>query len=160
MSEIKRILDQMDRAYSGDAWHGPSLRSLLDGISAEDASRHSVAGAHSIWELMNHVAAWNRIVAHRLAGEQPEVTAEMDWPPVWEASEVAWKRSLEHLAECRGLLRQAAEKFRDDQLDDKLKMKGDSFYVTLHGLIQHDLYHAGQIAILKKALERTKAAPA
>jgi uncharacterized damage-inducible protein DinB len=158
MSEINRILDQMDRAYSGEAWHGPSLWSLLEGVSAEHASRHSVGGAHSIWELVNHVAAWNRIVARRLLGESPEVTAEMDWPPVWEASEVAWKRSLEHLADSRARLRQATEKLRDGQLDEKLKAKGDSYYVTLHGLIQHDLYHAGQIAILKKALGRSKAA--
>jgi uncharacterized damage-inducible protein DinB len=160
MSEINRILDQMDRAYLGDAWHGPSLRSLLDGVSAEDASRHSVHDVHSIWELVNHIAAWNVIVACRLAGESPDVTPEMDWPPVWEASEVAWKRSLEHLAESHGRVRQAAEKLRDDQLDEKLKTKDDSLYVTLHGLIQHDLYHAGQIAILKKALRRNKAAPA
>jgi uncharacterized damage-inducible protein DinB len=160
MSEINRILDQMDRAYSGEAWHGPSLWSLLEGISAEDASRHSVHGAHSIWELVNHVAAWNGIVARRLAGESPEVTAKMDWPPVWDASEVDWKRSLEHLSESHGRLRQAVERLHDGQLDEKLSAKGDSFYVTLHGLIQHDLYHAGQIAILKKALERSKAAPA
>jgi len=48
----------------------------------------------------------------------------------------------------------------DDQLDRKLGTKGDTFYVTLHALIQHDLYHAGQIAFLKKALQRSKAAPA
>jgi uncharacterized damage-inducible protein DinB len=160
MSEIRRILNQMDRAYSGNAWHGPSLWSLLEFTSAEDASRHSVHGAHSIWELVNHVAAWNRIVARRLAGESPEVTAEMDWPPVWEASEVAWNRSLEHLGESHGRVRQVAEKLRDGQLDDKLGEKGDSFYVTLHGLIQHDLYHAGQIAILKKTLGMRKAVPA
>jgi uncharacterized damage-inducible protein DinB len=160
MSEIRRILDQMDRAFSGDAWHGPSLWSLLECTSAEDASRHSVHGAHSIWELVNHLAAWNGIVAHRLAGESPEVTAEMDWPPIWEASKVAWNRSLEHLAESHGRVRLAAEKLRDGQLDDKLGEKGDSFYVTLHGLIQHDLYHAGQIAILKKTLSMSKAVSA
>ena len=158
MSEIKRILDQMDRAFSGDAWHGPSLWSLLEGVSAEDASRHSVHDAHSIWELVNHVAAWNGIVTRRLAGESPEITSEMDWPNVWEASGVAWKRALEHLTESRARLRQAAEKLRDDELDKKLSAKSESFYVTLHGLIQHDLYHAGQIAILKKALGRSKAA--
>lgn len=160
MSEINRILDQMDRAYSGDAWHGPSLWSLLEGVSAEDASQHTVDGAHSIWELVNHVAAWNVIVAHRLAGESPDVTPEMDWPRVLDASEVSWKRSLECLGESHKRARQAAEKVRDDQLDEKLGKKGDTFYVTLHGLIQHDLYHAGQIAILKKALQRSSAAPA
>jgi uncharacterized damage-inducible protein DinB len=160
MSEINRILDQMDLAYSGQAWHGPSLWDLLEGISAKDASRRSVHDAHSIWELVNHVAAWNGIVARRLTGESPDVTLEIDWPPVWDASEVDWKRSLEHLGESHGLLRQTVEKLCDGQLDEKLSMKGDSFYVTLHGLIQHGLYHAGQIALLKKALEHGKAASA
>jgi uncharacterized damage-inducible protein DinB len=133
---------------------------LLEGISAEDASQHSVHNVHSIWELVNHIAAWHTIVTHRLAGESPEVTQEMDWPPVWEASEVSWERSLEHLAESHRRVRQAVAKLRDDQLDQKLTAKGDSFYTTLHGLIQHDLYHAGQIAILKKALQRSSAVPA
>lgn len=160
MTEINRILDQMDRAFSGDAWHGPSLLSLLDGVSAEDASKHSVHDAHSIWELVNHVAAWNAIVYHRLAGDASTVTGEMDWPPVWEASEVEWKRSLEHLGDCRARLRQAVEKLHESELDEKWGAKEESRYVLLHGLIQHDLYHAGQIAILRKAMARREGASA
>jgi uncharacterized damage-inducible protein DinB len=132
MSEINRILDQMDRAYSGEAWHGPDLKQLLDGISAEDASKHPVAGAHSIWELVNHIAAWNTIV--------------------WEASEVTWKRALENFAESRARLRNYVKTVRDDQLDEPIQRENYSRYVLLHGLVQHDLYHAGQIAVLKKAL--------
>jgi uncharacterized damage-inducible protein DinB len=155
MSEITRILDQMDRAFSGDAWHGPSLQRLLEGLSAEDSSKHSVRNAHSIWELVNHIAAWNTIVRHRLIGEKVAVTPEMDWPPVWEASEIAWKRSLDHLSECRALLRQVVEGLTDSQLDERVAEKDYTNYVMLHGLIQHDLYHAGQVAVLKKALGRS-----
>ena len=75
MAEIHRILDQMDRAFSGDAWHGPSLMSVLEGISGEDASKHPIHGAHSIWELVNHIAAWSTISQHRLSGETVEITA-------------------------------------------------------------------------------------
>lgn len=152
MSEIRRILDQMDRAFAGDAWHGPSLQRLLEGITAEDASAHPVARVHSIWELVNHIAAWNTVVQHRLLGETVEVTSEQDWPPVWDASEIAWKRSLENLAECRSRLRRVVKGIRDDQLEEPAPEKNHSRYTMLHGLIQHDLYHAGQIAVLKKAL--------
>jgi len=155
MREIDRILDQMDRAFSGDAWHGPSLVSLLDGVSAEDASKHAVSGAHSIWELVHHMGAWNSIVQHRLQGETVEVTTERDWPPVWEVSEAAWKRALENLAESHNRLRNVVASLRDDQLDlvdQKTSGPDTARYVVLHGIIQHDLYHAGQIAILKKAL--------
>lgn len=153
MSEINRILDQMDRAYSGEAWHGPDVKQLLEGLSADDAAKHPVPGAHSIWELVNHMAAWNSIVQRKSQGEAPEVTTEIDWPPVWEASEIAWKRALENLAESRTRLRNYVKTLRDDQLDGPILRENYSRYVLLHGLIQHDLYHAGQIAILKKALK-------
>jgi uncharacterized damage-inducible protein DinB len=152
MGEVQRILDQMDRAFSGDAWHGPPLMRLLDGVSAEDASKHAVAGAHSVWELVHHIGAWNSIVQHRLQGETVQVTTERDWPPVWEVTEPSWKRALENLAESRARLRNAAASLRDDQLDEKVGATDVSRYQILHGVIQHDLYHAGQIAILKKAL--------
>ncbi len=152
MSEINRIVDQMDRAFSGDAWHGPPLMQVLDGVSAENASRHSIHGAHSIWELVNHIAAWNTIAGHKLKDEEVEVTAERDWPAVWEADEIAWRRSLENLAENRARLRKLVQSFRDDQLDEIVARENYSRYVLLHGLVQHDLYHAGQIAVLKKAL--------
>jgi uncharacterized damage-inducible protein DinB len=152
MSEINRILDQMDRAYSGEAWHGPDLKQLLDGISAEDASKHPVAGAHSIWELVNHIAAWNTIVQQKSKGEPVAMTTELDWPPVWETSEVTWKRALENFAESRTRLRNYVKTVHDDQLDEPIQRENYSRYVLLHGLVQHDLYHAGQIAVLKKAL--------
>src|SRR5271156_2076638 len=152
MSEIKRIVDQMDRAFSGDAWHGPPLTQVLEGLSAETASKHSIRGAHSIWELVNHIAAWNTIAGHKLKDEPVEVTTELDWPPVWDASDVAWKRSLENLAESRARLRKLVESFRDKQLDEIVARENYSRYVLLPGLVQHGLYHAGQIAILKKAL--------
>ena len=152
MSELRRILDQMDRAFSGDAWHGPSLMHVLEGIRAEEASKHAVPNAHSIWEIVHHIGAWNRIVRQRLDGDAVKITAEQDWPPVWEVSETAWKRALENLCESRAALRKLVENLKDDQLEEKLTASSVSRYTALHGLIQHDLYHAGQIAILKKAL--------
>jgi uncharacterized damage-inducible protein DinB len=152
MSEINRILDQMDRAFSGEAWHGPDLMLLLKGVSAEDASKHPIAGAHSIWELVNHIAAWNTIVQYKSKGEPVRVTSEMDWPPVWDASQAAWKRSLENLGDSRTRLRNYVKTVRDDQLDEMVKRENYSQYVLLQGLVQHDLYHAGQIAVLKRAL--------
>jgi uncharacterized damage-inducible protein DinB len=143
----------MDRAYSGEAWHGPDLKQLLGGVSADDASKHPIPGAHSIWELVNHIASWNIIVHQKSKGEPPQVTTEMDWPPVWEANEVAWKRALENLAESRTRLRNYMKTLRDDQLDEPILRENYSRYVLLHGLVQHDLYHAGQIAVLKKALK-------
>jgi uncharacterized damage-inducible protein DinB len=153
MSEIDRILDQMDRAFSGDAWHGPPLKSLLDGLLAEDASKHPLDGAHSIWEIVQHITTWNTVVRRELVGETLTITPEQDWPPVWEASDAAWQRSVESLVEARSRLRTVVQGLRDEELDEKpSKRTNNSRYVMLHGVVQHDLYHAGQIAVLKKAL--------
>lgn len=151
MSEVDRIRDQMDRAWEGDAWHGPSMKRVLDNVTAEMAAQHPIHNAHSIWELVNHIASWNRIVRHRLIGDPIEPTPEVDWPPVGDKSEVAWKRTLESMDENRKLLRKTVTGLKDDQLGVQLPGEGYTNYVMLHGLIQHDLYHAGQIAILKKA---------
>ena len=150
--EVQRILDQMDRAFSGDAWHGPPLLGLLEGVSADDASKHPVKNVHSIWELVHHIGAWNSIVHRRLQGEVVEVTPEQNWPPVWEASEVEWKRALDNLKESRKRLRASVVTLQDSQLEEPVDKSGTSVYAVLHGIVQHDLYHAGQIAILKKAL--------
>jgi uncharacterized damage-inducible protein DinB len=154
MSEIQRIIDQMDRAFSGDAWHGPPLKSLLDGLSAEDASEHPIERAHSIWELVRHIATWNTIVAKELSGASVEVTPELDWSAAADSSEIEWQRAVQNLSEAHDRLRKATEALRDDELDVRpAKRTNNTCYLMLHGVVQHDLYHAGQIAILKKALQ-------
>ena len=150
MSEVQRIVDQMDRAMNGEAWHGPHLEELLKDVSAQQAAAHPVAGAHSIWELVNHIGSWNAILAERASGRAVTVTEVQDWPPVTDTSAEGWKRSLEQMRASRARLRGAVEKLNDAQLDDIAPGKDHSIYVMLHGGVQHDLYHAGQIAVLKK----------
>lgn len=158
MSEIQRIVDQMDRAFDGDAWHGPPLRPMLDGLSAADASKHPIPGAHSIWEIVHHITAWNSIMRDELGGASAQITPEVDWPAVWDASELEWQRAVQKLIDARSRLRQAAEQLGDEQLDERpSKRTSNSRYVMLHGIVQHDLYHAGQIAVLKKAIRGANA---
>lgn len=154
MNEINRILDQMDRAYSGDAWHGPPLMQLLAGVSADVASAHPISSAHSIWEIVHHLTSWKAISQRRLLGEPVQVPPELDWPPVRDASDAAWQRALEKLSENHAGLRKVAAEFSEDQLQEKAAGPDYTRYQVLHGMIQHDLYHAGQIAILKKALSQ------
>jgi uncharacterized damage-inducible protein DinB len=106
---------------------------------------------------VNHITAWKTIADQRLKGEAVEVSPRRDWPPVWEVSHAEWKRALEDLAESHARLRQAAETLHDAALDQKPAGAGESRYILLHGVLQHDLYHAGQIAVLRKALGRDAA---
>jgi uncharacterized damage-inducible protein DinB len=150
MSEIRRIVDQLDRAMNGEAWHGPHLEELLKDVSAQQAAAHPVSGAHSIWELVNHIGSWNAILAERASGNAVAVTEQQDWPPVTDTSAESWKRALDQMRASRAQLRNAIEKLNEAQLDDIAPGKDHSIYVMLHGGVQHDLYHAGQIAVLKK----------
>ncbi len=152
MQEVHRIEDQLKRAFEGEAWHGPSLRELLAGVTAQEAAAKPLPAAHSIWEIVLHVAAWEGAVRARLEGEDVKVPAEGDWPEVKETSAAAWQAALETLEEKHLKLIKTISSLDPSRLDEAITGSKSSVYSTLHGIIQHDLYHAGQIALLKKVL--------
>ncbi|HYW73134.1 MAG TPA: DinB family protein [Pyrinomonadaceae bacterium] len=154
MTETDRILDQLQRAYEGTAWHGPSLKELLNGVTAEQAHARPLPNGHSIWELVHHIAVWEDVGRRRLQGDPAEVpiSSPEDWPPADDTTDAAWTRSKESLERGHQLLVEAISQVPESRLDEPIMAGKSTVYVTLHGVIQHDLYHAGQIAILKKAL--------
>jgi uncharacterized damage-inducible protein DinB len=151
MTEIERIIDQLNRAFVGEAWHGPAVIEILEGITAQQAAAHPLAGGHSIWELALHITAWTRAVLRRLNGDRAQLTDAENFPPVTDASERAWEVVRESIKQAHEELRSAILLLDDSRLDQPIIEGMSSVYVTLHGVIQHSLYHAGQIAILKKA---------
>jgi uncharacterized damage-inducible protein DinB len=152
-TEVERIRDQFRRAFDGEAWHGPSVLSLLDGVTAQQAAAHPIPGAHSIWQLTLHIAAWERACKRRLEGDPAQLTDLEDWQPIHDTSEAAWENTKQQLIDNHRELLEAIAKVDDARLNDPIvKDSQSSVYVTLHGGVQHDLYHAGQIAMLKKAL--------
>lgn len=154
MSETHRINSQLKRAYQGEAWHGPSLRELLDGVTAEQAAARPIPSAHSIWELVHHIIAWEQIAKRRLEGDPVKNPPdEMNFPPLAETSEAAWNATLQALEASNQDLRNAVKKIDDAKLEEIVPQAPYSNYALLHGVIQHDLYHAGQIALLKKAVQ-------
>ena len=159
--EIRRIADQLDRAVNGPAWHGPSLLEVLRDVNPVDAAARPVPGAHSIWELVAHTTAWLEIVRMRLEGRAPyQITASMDWPPLDEAAQQPagdsatrqWDADLSRLRRAAKDLQAAVATQDDERLADDLPGADDTWtaYHTLHGVLQHTLYHTGQIAVLKK----------
>jgi uncharacterized damage-inducible protein DinB len=152
MTEIERIADQLRRAHQGEAWHGPSLEEILKDVSAEAAIRRPIPASHNIWEIVLHIGVWESIVRRRLSGEVVlRLTPRQDWPPVSDSSESSWKSALEELRHGHERLQQAIARLADRQLGEPVPGMGYSVYFMLHGAVQHALYHAGQIAILKKA---------
>ena len=151
MTEIERIIDQLKRAFVGEAWHGPAVIEILEGITAQQAAAHPLAGGHSIWELALHITAWTRAGSRRLQGDRAQLTDAENFPAVTDSSERAWQEARESIKQAHEELRSAILLLDDSRLDQPIIEGMSSIYVTLHGIIQHSLYHAGQIAILKKA---------
>jgi uncharacterized damage-inducible protein DinB len=151
MSEVERIVDQLQRAFAGEAWHGPSVMQILDGITAAQAAAHPVNGAHSIWEIALHIAAWEGAVRKRLRGERAQLPEAEDWPAVTDTGEQAWEQTREQLKRVHQELCDAVAALDESRLDQPVVAGMSSVYVTLHGVIQHSLYHGGQIALLKKS---------
>ena len=157
MNEVERIGDQFRRAFDGEAWHGPAVLALLEGVTAQQAAAHPIPGAHSIWELTLHIAAWESACKRRLEGDPAQLSDEEDWSNISDFSDEAWTKTKEDLRENHAQLLSAIARVDESKLDQPIMTHAtipfSSIYVTLHGGVQHDLYHAGQIAMLKKALE-------
>ena len=157
--EIHRLDEQLRRALEGEAWHGPSVLETLAGVSAAQAGSHPVAGAHSIWELVLHIASDYDLVLRRLAGDGRQYTAAEDWPACPALTEENWQRTVQELTVLNEKLRQAVRDFPAERLDDRLVSEVPySAYTQFIGVTQHNLYHAGQIALLKHTLASTTAA--
>jgi uncharacterized damage-inducible protein DinB len=151
MNELDRIIDQLQRAHNGDAWHGDPLMKILQGVAAESAAR-KLPGLHSIWELLTHITVWQQESARRLRDrDYRDLPKEQDWPAVTDTSERAWNASIQSLESAHQQLVNDIRTFDRSLLDHVIPgSPNQTYYVVLHGIIQHTLYHAGQIALIKK----------
>ena len=109
---------------------------------------------------MLHLAAWRGEVVRRLERGEPGMPPEGDWPPVGDTSDAAWTEARRRLDESHRQLAAAVARFSEERLDDPVGRKPPdpalgtvgSYYVMLHGIAQHDAYHMGQVAILRKVV--------
>jgi len=152
-SEPARIADQLRRAFEGEAWHGPALLELLKNVGASTAAARPIPRAHSIWELVLHIAAWDGATLRRLAGEKCQPSGEANFPPAGMPTEAAWRKDVAHARRTHDTLVKTVAALPESRLAQRVPGKRYNFYHLLHGVVQHELYHAGQIAILKKAQE-------
>lgn len=158
-SEVSRLIDQFKRAHNGDPWHGSPVKEILKGVTHEQAARRPPNGAHSIWELVLHMTGWRNEAAQRANGKPAREPAGGDYPDVGDPTSVRWKAALEALDASHTNLVAVVKGMSDDDLlgptnDPRNRPLGTgvTYYELLHGIVQHDAYHAGQIAILKKVL--------
>ena len=154
MTDCSRIADQLRRAFAGDPWHGPPLRELLNGITAEQALSRVLPPAHTIWELVIHIDMYVNAAFDALQGvPMPRwYGTGADWPAIPDTRASAWPAVMDRLFANSERLAQAVELSMDSELQRTVPGREYDFYYLLHGIVQHSLYHGGQIALLKRAI--------
>lgn len=150
MSESTRIAEELRLAFEGEAWHGPALLEILAGVNSASAAARPIADAHSIWELTLHIAAWEKVLLQRMAGEIIQLSDEENFPTVREKSEDAWQAALADLKETHEELMDSVKNMPEERLAEIVPGKEYDFDHMLHGGSQHIAYHGGQISLLKK----------
>ena len=156
MNEIERIKDQLSRTFDGESWTGPSVMEVLKDVEPEKAASRPIPEAHSIWELAEHMNSAIEDVIRRLKGDFSTMTEEEDWPKVKDTSKKSWDELISRLKANHSELLSEVSKLSPDVLEKPMKEGFSSYYVTLHGVAQHNQYHLGQISILKKGYFSTK----
>jgi hypothetical protein len=158
LTDLERLADQFHRAFTGDAWHGASIKELLQGVSAKQAASHPIPGAHSIWEIVLHIGSWEKMFDDAVRGKpllpwpSPAIK-KLDWPRVPAPSAAAWKNAQRELYAAAAKLRGSIRGFDPKRLREKVPGRDYDFAYAFPGIVQHTIYHAGQIAMLKKALK-------
>jgi len=156
MSEVARLVNQIERAVDGDAWHGDPVLTLLERVSFATAGATPATAAHSIRDIVRHMTAWTHEVRRRLNGEAAGEPPGGDWPPAAADGTSAWRAEVAAFRAANDALVADLRAFDDARLPEPItdkrhrNGKGVTRYVLLHGLVQHHAYHAGQIAILSK----------
>ena len=151
MSEIPFIADQLNRAFDGEAWHGPALMEILDDVDARAAAARPINKAHCIWELVIHLAGWEQVVVRRPQGQVATLTDVQNFGHIDSSTEQAWQSAVAILRQNHAELVKLVSALPESRLADRVPGKDYDVRFMLYGAVQHAAYHAGQIAILKRA---------
>ena len=150
MNEVKFVMDQLRTTFSGDSWHGPSVMKTLEGIDAVQAAARPLGERHTIWELVDHMTYWLEEVHKALkAKEMPRPEKVIDWPRMGSGEE-QWRESVRRLEAAVNTLLDELVTWNTKDLEKTVGGANYSYRQMLHGAVHHNLYHTGQIAILKR----------
>ena len=158
-ARVRLLLEVFDQAYMAPSWHGTPLKGAIRGVSARQALWRPGGGRnrHCIWDLVLHTAYWKCMVRRRLL-RNPDISFPRDganWPALPDQqNESTWKRDRALLDEQHRLLHEAIADLRSAQLARKGWRSKWPVKAEIYGIASHDLYHAGQIQILKRLMRR------
>jgi uncharacterized damage-inducible protein DinB len=155
--EIRLLLHQIDESYEKKAWHGPNLRGSIRGLTAKQAAWRPSRGRHNIWEIVLHTAYWKYAVRRRLLGEKrgsfPLKGSNWFAAPE-EVSNEAWQTYIQLLEAVHRTMRNAISELSVEDLPRITRGGKVSNQVVISGIASHDVYHAGQIQLIKRLMKR------
>lgn len=150
MIDNRALADQFRRSMFGEAWHGPSVFEALEGVNAARALQRTIPGGHNIWEIVLHLTLWVELTSGALRGDRLPPDEANDWPPVGSTDDAEWDRARERLRSAATAAITDISQFPDSAIRGVVPGRTYRFEFLLQGVPQHNCYHAGQIAILKK----------
>ncbi len=150
MKETERIIELFADLYDGQPWIAVNITDNLKNLSAEKAARKLTPRHNSIWEIVNHLVAWRDNALQRVQGVAMKTPADNYFKPVADTSEAAWQETLQALKTSQEQWVAFLRNFDETDFEKKYKPNSLSYYKHIHGIIQHDAYHLGQIVLLAK----------
>jgi uncharacterized damage-inducible protein DinB len=157
-TELSHFIRQLQNNFNGRPWYGDSLLHKLENISSSEAFMAPVPGTHSVAQLTAHIIVWRRYLLERLKGNpqfKVEIDTELDWPSQETLRLKGWEAILSELAENQrellALLAAETNELLDRPFDGKR-----TFRSLIEGIIQHDIYHTGQIGLLVSLINKNK----
>ncbi len=156
-ARVRLLLEVFDQAYTAPSWHGTPLKGTLRGLSAREARWRPAPKRHCIWDLVLHTAYWKCMVRRRLLRD-PAIAFPRhgaNWPALPDRpNDAAWKRDRDLLDEQHRLLRNAIAALKPAELSRRGWRSKWRVKAEIYGIASHDLYHAGQIQMLKRLMKR------
>ncbi|MBI4428129.1 MAG: DinB family protein [Ignavibacteriales bacterium] len=154
-NELSLLTQIVEEGYSRKTWHGPNLRGAVRGLTVQEASWRLSAKRHNIWEIVVHCAYWKYIVRRRILAEKkgsfPLKGSNWFHRPE-HRTESAWKQDVKLLGQMHVLLTQAIAHLQSSDLQKKPQGSEWTIRSTLYGIAMHDVYHAGQVQLLKRLM--------
>jgi uncharacterized damage-inducible protein DinB len=150
MKEAKRIKKLFENLYDGSPWIDVTIMDTLKSISAQRAAKKIAPGRNSIWQIVNHIIAWRENVLLRVQGNKIVTPNNNYFIEIDNVSEAEWQKTLERLANSQDQWIRFLENFDESKFETIYPSNKMSYYEHIHGILQHDAYHLGQIVLLSK----------
>lgn len=150
MPETKRIQKLFNDLYNGSPWIDVNLKGTLGALTAQHASERPMANCNSIWEIVNHIISWRLNVIQRVQGKIIETPAHNYFTAIKDTSDAAWANTLHQLKDSQQKWIDFLSTFNENDFDKIYPNNEMTYYEHIHGIVQHDAYHLGQIILLAK----------